>query len=116
MKKNEEKELLGLTALLHVIICPVCILINRAVVCQWKGVLGGEPLPAFTNFALVLGYIWPCIFLVLHILIFILAFKVEKKKIFQSAYMIYTLEIIIFTLTVFGYIFPNFSINYGLGV
>ena len=115
MKKKDYIIFFGLSFVIHLIITPIFLLVNRMVICHWDGVLPGEPLPVLTNFALLFGYVWPCVFLILHLISFILSFKIEKEKIMTYTQFVYLLEIIVLTVIVFGYIMPEFGITHRLG-
>jgi len=115
MKKKDYIIFFGLSFVIHLIVTPIFLLINRMIILYWDGVLQGEPLPALTNFALFFGYIWPCVFLILHLISFILSFKIEKEKIMTYTLFVYLLEIIIIAITVYGYILPMFYIGSKLG-
>jgi tryptophan-rich sensory protein len=78
-------------------------------ICHWNNILQGEPLPDLTNYALIFGYIWPCVFLLLHLISFILAFKVPKHRLMNYTLAAYLLELILLSVTVLGYIMPMFK-------
>lgn len=115
MKKKDYIIFFALSFLVHLIVTPIFLLINRMMICHWDGILPGEPLPYLTDFALFFGYIWPCVFLILHLISFILSFKIEKEKLMTYTLFVYLLEIIILTIIVFGYIMPEFRVTPRLG-
>ncbi len=114
MKKKKFIIFFGLAFLVNLIITPVFLLVNRMVIFYWDNTLQGEPLPNLTNFVLFFGYVWPCVFLALHLTSFILAFKVPKDRLMNYTLVAYLLELIIIAITVYGYIMPMFYITYRL--
>ena len=115
MEKKKFIIFFGLAFLANLIITPIFLLVNNMMICHWNEILPGEPLPSLTNFALFFGYIWPCVFLLLHLASFILSFKVPKQRLMNYTLATYLLEIIIIAITLYGYIFPMFNIMYRLG-
>ena len=115
MKKKDYIIFFGLSCVIHLIITPIFLLVNRMMICHWYNVLGGDPLPDLTNFALFFGYVWPCVFLILHLISFILSFKIEREKLMTYTQFIYLLEIIILAIILLGYIMPDFKADYRLG-
>ncbi len=114
MKKKKFILFFGVAFLVNLIITPVFLLVNNMMIYHWNEILPGDPLPYLTNFALFFGYIWPCVFLALHLTSFILAFKVPKDRLMNYTLAAYLLELIIIAITVYGYIMPMFYITYRL--
>jgi len=115
MKQKNFRIFFGLSLFVHLIVTPIFLVVNQTMICHWDGILPGEPLPCLTDFALFFGYIWPCIFLALHLTSFILSFKIEKEKLMTYTLCVYLFEIIILAIIVFGYIMPEFKITHRLG-
>ncbi len=108
MKKEKFILFFGLAFLANLVSTPVFLLVNRMMIYHWNDILQGEPLPYFTHYVLLFGYIWPCVFLLLHLTSFILAFKVTKHRLMNYTLAAYVLEIIIIAITMLGYVMPMF--------
>jgi len=115
MKKEKFILFFGLAFVANLVITPVFLVVNRMMICHWNNILEGEPLPYLTNYALLFGYIWPCVFLLLHLTSFILAFKVPKHRLMNYTLTAYLLELILLSVTILGYIMPMFKMDYRLG-
>lgn len=112
MKKERVKILL--VALINILLAMVVLLTSWRASFHFNEMLGGEPLPLFSEIMIPFSYFWPWIISVISFALFFLAGKLKQSIIQNSSYFLLIADVILLTCTAFAYVWPYFYITYRL--